>query len=114
MAATGPAGRAEPQEGEWWSLTTAAPRSSPAPSMKLTGKTKVLTALLGATAALAVTALVLTLVEAISILLPTDTKVRPQGRGGADGRAHRAGGGRGGARRAGAGSMGVPTGQGRG
>nr|KAF6269032.1 ectonucleoside triphosphate diphosphohydrolase 8 [Myotis myotis] len=42
--------------------------------MKLTGKTQVLTALLGATAALAVTALVLTLVEAISVLLPTDSK----------------------------------------
>nr|KAF6433314.1 ectonucleoside triphosphate diphosphohydrolase 8 [Molossus molossus] len=42
--------------------------------MKLTGKERVLAALLGATAALAVTALILILVEATSVRLPTDTK----------------------------------------
>ncbi|XP_054583378.1 ectonucleoside triphosphate diphosphohydrolase 8 isoform X1 [Eptesicus fuscus] len=42
--------------------------------MKLTRKEQVLTALLGTTAALAVTALVLTLVQATSVLLPADTK----------------------------------------
>lgn len=42
--------------------------------MKLTVKEKVTVALLGATAALAVTALVLTLVPATSVLLPADTK----------------------------------------
>lgn len=42
--------------------------------MKLTGKERVLLALLGATVALAITALVLSLVQATSVLLPADTK----------------------------------------
>lgn len=45
--------------------------------MKLTCKERVLTAMLGAMLALAITTLILILVEATSILLPADTKVRP-------------------------------------
>lgn len=46
--------------------------------MKLTWKEKVTTALLGAAVASGVTTLILILVEATNVLLPTDTKVRPQ------------------------------------
>ena len=46
--------------------------------MKLTCKEWVLTALLGTTAASALTTLILILVEATSVLLPADTKVCSQ------------------------------------
>lgn len=45
--------------------------------MKLTWKERVLTALLGATAALAITVFILILVETTNVRLPTDTKVHP-------------------------------------
>lgn len=50
-------------------------RCSPGPAMR---KERVITGLLGAAAALGVTTLILILVEATNILLPTDTKVWPR------------------------------------
>lgn len=46
--------------------------------MRLTWKERVITALLGVTAASGVTTLILLLVEATNVLLPTDTKVCPR------------------------------------
>ena len=46
--------------------------------MGLTWKPRVLTALLGAAVASGLTTLILILVEATDVLLPTDTKVGPQ------------------------------------
>lgn len=70
-----------------WVPTTAPCSCQPCPAlMGLTWKKRVLTALLGAAAALGLTTLILLLVEATSVLLPADTKVRPRtlagGRGG--------------------------------
>ncbi|XP_014637858.1 PREDICTED: ectonucleoside triphosphate diphosphohydrolase 8 isoform X2 [Ceratotherium simum simum] len=59
-----------------WVPTAAHPPAgaSPAPTMGLTWKERVLTALLGAAAASGLTTLILILVEATNVLLPADTK----------------------------------------
>lgn len=59
-------------------LLPAPHRAWPAPTMRLTWKERVMTALLAAAVASGVITLILILVEATNVLLPTDTKVHPR------------------------------------